>query len=151
MSALSPLLDKKICVVTGVGPGLGRQTALALAANGGSLVLAARTESFLEEVAAEIGLDHALVVPTNIVKADECHRLIDRTVDHYGRVDCLVNCAFRPDVFAPFEEADLTVWRKISEVNLWGSLELAKAVAAVMKEQRGGSIVFVNSLVVCTT
>ena len=151
MSATSPLLDKKVCIVTGVGPGLGRQTALSVAANGGSLVLAARTESFLEEVAAEIGSDRALAVPTNIAKADQCQRLIDRTVDHYGRVDCLVNCAFRPDVFTPFEEADLAVWRKISEVNLWGSLELAKAVAPVMKEQGGGSIVFVNSMVVRKT
>jgi NAD(P)-dependent dehydrogenase (short-subunit alcohol dehydrogenase family) len=72
-------------------------------------------------------------------------------VDHFGRVDCLVNCAFRPDVFQPFEEADLAVWRKISEVNLWGAMELAQAVAPVMKDQGGGSIVFVNSMVVRKT
>ena len=145
MSA-SSLLDKKVCVVAGVGSGLGRQTALALAANGGSLVLAARTESYLEEVAAEIG--DALVVPTNIVKRDECERLVQRAVDRFGRIDCLVNCAFRPDVFQPFEDADLSVWRKIAEVNVWGAMELVQAFVPVMKDQGGGSIVLVNSMVV---
>jgi NAD(P)-dependent dehydrogenase (short-subunit alcohol dehydrogenase family) len=142
------LLDKKVCIVTGVGPGLGRQTALALAAHGAQVVVAARTESFLGEVVGEIGVGRALAVPTNIVKADECQRLMERTVDEYGRVDCLVNCAFRPDVFQPFESVDLTLWRKIADVNLWGGLQLAQAAVPVMKEQGGGSIVFVNSMVV---
>lgn len=144
------LLDGKVVIVTGVGPGLGRQVALAAAVEGAAVVLAARTEAFLDEVAAGITDKggRALAVPTNIVDPEQCQRLVDRTVDGFGHVDCLVNSAFRPDVFKRFDEVDLKVWRKLFEVNTFGALQLAQAVVPPMKAQGGGSIVFVGSMVV---
>jgi NAD(P)-dependent dehydrogenase (short-subunit alcohol dehydrogenase family) len=68
-------------------------------------------------------------------------------VETFGRIDCLVNSAFRPDVFRSFEDVDLDAWRKIFEVNVFGSLGLTKAVLPQMKAQGGGSIVFINSMV----
>ena len=74
--AAAGLLAGKVCVVSGVGPGLGRQAARALAAHGGDVVLAARREANLEEVLGEVTAlgARALAVPTNIVDADACAR-----------------------------------------------------------------------------
>jgi len=140
--ATSGLLAGKVCVVSGVGPGLGRQAARALAAQGADLVLAARRQANLDEVAAELhdlGA-RAITVPTNIVDADACVRLMDAAAEEYGGVDVLVNNAFRPDVFQGFEEVDLAVWRKIMDVNVFGSLQMTRAAVPQMRRRGGGSV-----------
>ena len=147
--ATSGLLAGKVCVVSGVGPGLGRQAARALAAQGADLVLAARRQANLEEVAAELhdlGA-RAITVPTNIVDADACVRLMDAAAEEYGGVDVLVNNAFRPDVFQGFEDVDLAVWRKIMDVNVFGSLQMTRAALPQMRRRGGGSVVMVASMV----
>ena len=77
-AAESGLLSGKVCVVSGVGPGLGRQAARALAAHGADLVLAARRQSTLDDVLAEVeGMGaRAIAVPTNITDAEACARLM---------------------------------------------------------------------------
>jgi NAD(P)-dependent dehydrogenase (short-subunit alcohol dehydrogenase family) len=143
------LLKDKVAIVSGVGPGLGREIARAFAREGAAVVLGARTETFLKEVAGEIEATggRALVVPTDITSVEQCAALAAAAVEGFGRIDCLVNSAFRPDVFQMFEDVDLTAWRKIFEVNVFGSLQLTKAVIPQMKQQGGGSIVFINSMV----
>lgn len=83
------LLAGSVVVVSGVGPGLGRSIALRCARNGADLVLAARTESKLDEVAEQVrGLGRrALTVPTDITDADSAATLRDAAVAEYGRVD----------------------------------------------------------------
>jgi NAD(P)-dependent dehydrogenase (short-subunit alcohol dehydrogenase family) len=144
------LLEDKIAIISGVGPGLGRRLALAFAREGAAVVLGARTESFLKEVAGEIEAagGRALPVATNIVDTEQCAAIVEAAVATYGRVDCLVNSAFRPDVFQRFEDVDLAKWRKIFDVNVFGTLQLTKAVLPAMKAQGGGSIVFINSMIV---
>jgi NAD(P)-dependent dehydrogenase (short-subunit alcohol dehydrogenase family) len=143
------LLSDRVCVVAGVGTGLGREVALALAGQGATVVLGARTEGFLDEVAAEINDagGTARAVPTNVADQAQCDRLAAAAVDEFGQVDALVNCAYRTDVFQTFEDVDLDKWRKIMEVNLFGALQLAKAVVPAMKRRGKGSIVFVSSMV----
>jgi NAD(P)-dependent dehydrogenase (short-subunit alcohol dehydrogenase family) len=140
------LLKDKVAIVSGVGPGLGQAIARTVAREGAKVVLAARNEAFLKEVADTI--DGALVVPTDIADADQCARLVERTVDHFGRVDVLANCAFRMDPLKRFEDVDLAVWRELFDVNVFGTLQLTQAAVAPMKERGGGSVVFVNSMVV---
>jgi NAD(P)-dependent dehydrogenase (short-subunit alcohol dehydrogenase family) len=144
------LLEGKVAVVSGVGPGLGKEIALALARDGASVVLGARTESYLEEVAAEIERNggRALHVPTDITNADQCRRLVQTALDGFGRIDALVNNAFVPDAFERFEDVDLEKWRRIFDVNVFGTLQLTKEVVAPMKAKGAGSIVFINSMVV---
>jgi NAD(P)-dependent dehydrogenase (short-subunit alcohol dehydrogenase family) len=144
------LLTDKVIIVSGVGPGLGRETALACAREGAAVVLGARTASVLEEAAATIrdGGGRALAVPTDVTDTEQCRRLVEATVAEFGRVDCLVNSAYRPGVFKKFEYADLQDWRAVFEVNVWGSLQLTQAVIPQMRLQGGGSIVFVNSMIV---
>lgn len=136
------LLDGKTCVVSGVGPGMGQATAKALAREGGRVFLAARSKAFLDEVAGEIG-DQAVVFPTDITDRAQCDALVEAA----GPIDVLVNSAFKPDVFQPFVRVDLEEYRSIFEVNVFGTLQLTQAAVPAMKD-RGGSIVFVNSMVV---
>jgi NAD(P)-dependent dehydrogenase (short-subunit alcohol dehydrogenase family) len=145
----STLLAGKVCVVSGVGPGLGRQAARALARHGADLVLAARRQANLDEVAADVRAvgARAITVPTNIVEAEACARLMEAATETFGGVDVLVNNAFRPDVFQGFEEVDLTLWRKIMDVNVFGSLQMTRAALPFMRRRGGGSVVMVASMV----
>jgi NAD(P)-dependent dehydrogenase (short-subunit alcohol dehydrogenase family) len=143
------LLSGKVCIVSGVGPGLGRQAARALAAHGADLVLAARRQSSLEDVQTEVqdmGA-RAIVVPTNITDPEACARAVAAAVEGFGGVDVLVNNAFRFGSFDSFEEVDLAVWRKVMDTNLFGSLQMTRAVLPAMRERGGGSVVMVASMV----
>jgi NAD(P)-dependent dehydrogenase (short-subunit alcohol dehydrogenase family) len=143
------LLAGKVCVVSGVGPGLGRQAARALAVHGADVVLAARREANLEEVLGEVTAlgARALAVPTNIVDPDACAALMAAAADEFGGIDVVVNNAFRSDVFQSFEDVDLGIWRKIMEVNLFGSLQMTKAALPHLRKRGGGSVVNVASMV----
>jgi NAD(P)-dependent dehydrogenase (short-subunit alcohol dehydrogenase family) len=142
------LLENRIAIVSGIGPGMGRDISLACAREGAHVVLAARGADKLEQVAAEIRKAgrRALCVPTDIGKPEDCARLVDVAKKEFGRVDVLVNNAFKGPSFKPFESEDLNAWREVFDVNVFGSLALSQAVVPLMKEQGGGSIVFVNSM-----
>ncbi|HEY5245664.1 MAG TPA: SDR family oxidoreductase [Acidimicrobiales bacterium] len=142
------LLDGKVCVVSGVGPGLGRRAAVALATHGAAVVLAARRQSTLDDVAAEIDALGGRVcsMPTDITEPDQCERLIAFAAAELGGVDVLVNNAFRYDAFKTFEDVDLSIWRKIVDTNLFGSLQLTKAALPSMRSRGGGSVVMVASM-----
>lgn len=144
------LLSGKVCVVSGVGPGLGRQAARALAAHGATLVLGARRQSSLDEVLSEVeGLGaQAIAVPTDITDPDQCARVMASATEAFGGIDVLVNNAFRFDAFKTFEDVDLAIWRKIMDTNLFGSLQMTRAALPSMRERGGGSVVMVASMVV---
>jgi NAD(P)-dependent dehydrogenase (short-subunit alcohol dehydrogenase family) len=146
------LLDGKVAIVSGVGPGLGQANARALAREGATVVLAARNADYLAQVEAEIAEagGRALAVPTNLVEPEQVAALVARTLDEYGQLDVLVNNAFRMDTFQPFEAVDLAKWRKIFEVNVWGALGLTQACLPALKDAAGrrgdASIVFIISM-----
>jgi NAD(P)-dependent dehydrogenase (short-subunit alcohol dehydrogenase family) len=144
------LLKDKVGIVSGVGPGLGRAIALAFVREGAAVVLGARTESYLDTVRGEIEAlgGRVATAATDITDTAQCQRLVDTALDSFGHIDVLVHNAFAPDVFEPFESVDLDAWRHIMDVNLFGSLQLTKAVIPTMKAHGGGSIVFVNSMIV---
>ncbi len=150
---MSLLLDGKVVIVSGVGPGLGQANARALAREGATVVLAARNADYLAAVEQEIngsGTGRALAVPTNLVDADQVGALVDRTVNEFGRLDALVNNAFRMDTFQPFEQVDLVKWRKIFDVNVWGTLGLTQACVPHLKKaaasEGDASVVFIISM-----
>jgi NAD(P)-dependent dehydrogenase (short-subunit alcohol dehydrogenase family) len=142
------LLKDRVVIVSGIGPGMGRDISLACAREGAHLVLAARGPDKLESLAAELRAlgRRSLPVPTDIAQPDDCRRLVEAAHAEFGRIDVLVNNAFKGGLEPTIEEADLEEWRKIFDVNVFGSIRLSKAVIPHMKAQGGGSIVFVNSM-----
>lgn len=144
------ILEDKVVIVSGIGPGLGQELALGAGREGARVVLAARTESFCQQVAKQVEAQFSaetLVVATDISERAQCARLVEATVDRFGRVDALINSAYTPGTMALFEQADLSDWRQIMDVNLFGSLGLSQEVVPHMKAAGGGSIVMVNTMV----
>jgi NAD(P)-dependent dehydrogenase (short-subunit alcohol dehydrogenase family) len=142
------LLAGKVCVVSGVGPGLGRQAALLLASHGADVVLAARRQATLDAVASEVDAigSRVVTVPTDITDVEQCERIMEVATTELGGVDVLVNNAFRFDVFRTFEDVDLTAWRKIIDTNVFGSLQMTRAALPSMRRRGGGSVVMVASM-----
>lgn len=145
------LLEGKVSIISGIGPGLGQELAYVFAREGSDVVLAARTRSKLEEVAAVIAERwperRVLVVPTDIADKAQTKRLVDATVAEFGRVDALVNSAFVPPNFTMFDEADFDDWKRAYDVTVFGTLQLTQDVIKPMKAAGKGSIVFVNSMI----
>ncbi|MCF8588485.1 SDR family oxidoreductase [Gordonia liuliyuniae] len=143
------LLTDKVVVVSGVGPGLGRSLCLRAAANGAKVVLAARTESRLNDVAVQVrdlGAQ-ALVVPTDITDDDAVERLVRRTVDEFGRADVLVNNAFAMPSMKPLGRTDFEQIETSLNLTVVGTLRVIKAFTSTLAESRG-SIVNINSMVI---
>jgi NAD(P)-dependent dehydrogenase (short-subunit alcohol dehydrogenase family) len=139
------LLQDKVVVVSGIGPGLGQAIALRAAAQGADLVLAARTASRLEEVAKQVDAlgRRAICVPHDINADPE--PLIEAAEGQFGRIDVLVNNAFAMPTMRELGTVDLDAVRQSFETNVIGTLRLTRAVSKRMSG--GGSIVMVNSAV----
>lgn len=144
------LLKDKVTIVSGVGPGMGSELALLAAQEGAKVVISARTESNLKESEKAIdalGLEtQMLSVVTDITDAQQCKALVDKTVEKFGRIDCLFNNAFHPGSFDSVEFSNFAGWREALDVNLFGSLTMSQKVIPVMKKNGGGSIVMVNTM-----
>ncbi len=142
------LLQGKIAIVSGVGPGLGRAVSIALAEQGADVVLAARTESRLDEVAAEVRNlgQRALTVPTDMTNADEARNLIERAVSEFGKVDVLINNAAKNEPFTTVVDSSPEEWRACLDDNVMGHMQTCKYVAPHMIKQRSGSIINISSM-----
>jgi NAD(P)-dependent dehydrogenase (short-subunit alcohol dehydrogenase family) len=142
------LLEGKVALVSGIGPGMGRDISLRLAEHGADIVLGARTIEKCEAVAKEVEDlgRRALAVRLDITDAASCAEAVGAAMAALGHIDILVNNAFDDGDHLPFERADLDRWRATMETNFFGTLQLTHAVVPVMKGQGDGRIVMVNSM-----
>ena len=137
-------IKDKIVIVTGASEGIGAAVAKLLAARGAKVVLAARKADVLKKMAAE--LPGSLAVPTDMRKPDEIAALIKKTVEHFGRIDLLINNAGQAQ-YGPVEKVDLAGYQSIIELNVYGPLRAMQAVIPQMRRQGGGLILNVSSMV----
>lgn len=142
------LLPDKVVVVCGVGPGLGRAIALQSARAGADLVLAARTETRLDEVAKEVtGLGRRpVVVPTDIRDDGSAARLAEAALDAFGRVDALVNNAFAIPPIIDLADVDVDAVRAGFETSAVAALRMTRLFTSALAAS-GGSVVMINSAV----
>lgn len=142
------LLESRTAIVSGIGPGMGRDISLALAEQGADVVLGARTLAKCEAVAAEVEAlgRRAVPVELDITDADSCRAAAARCVDELGGISILVNNAYHGGDNTRFEDADLERWRRTTDVNLFGTLQMTQAVVPAMKEAGDGRIVMVNTM-----
>ncbi|MDR7169113.1 NAD(P)-dependent dehydrogenase (short-subunit alcohol dehydrogenase family) [Nocardia kruczakiae] len=143
-----PLLEGKVVVLSGVGPGLGRALGAEAARMGADLVLVSRTERRLEKM-AEVVRSHgrkALVVPTDITDEEQRTALVERALAEFGRVDCLINNAFAIPPMEPITGIELDALRTANETNVFAPLRLSTLFADALAATRG-SIIMLNSCV----
>jgi NAD(P)-dependent dehydrogenase (short-subunit alcohol dehydrogenase family) len=142
------LLEGKVAIVSGIGPGLGRDISLRLAEQGADVVLGARRTEKSEEVAEEVRAlgRRAEVVSLDITDAAACEAAAARAVAAFGGLDILVNNAFHDGNRKAFLDAPLEEWRQTMDVNFWGTLQMTRAAVPAMIERGGGRIVMVNTM-----
>jgi len=140
------LLEDKVMVVSGVGPGLGREIAAAAVREGASVMLGARREENLKSTADALDPSGERVAwhRTDITDPDQCRGLVDAAAERFGRLDSVVNCAALDTAFGGLEDTDFDIWRATFETNVFGSLGVCRAAIPHLKE-RGGAIVFIGS------
>jgi len=139
-------LGGKVIIVTGASDGIGRELALQLGAQGALVVLTARREQVLEEVAANIRSTggHALVVPADLCQATQIAHLVERTVQEFGHIDVLINVAGM-GWYDWMEEVTSEELQQQYQTNVIGMADLIRQVVPMMKQQRSGQIVNFSS------
>ena len=146
------LLEGRVAIISGIGPGMGRDAALACSKEGASVVLAARTPSKVESVADEVrslgGV--ALAIPTDVTNLDQIDALIEATLAEFGSIDVLVNNAFSQPPFATLEDMELDSWYASLEINCTSALKMSRAVLPAMRSQGQGSIVNISTMSIRT-
>ena len=142
------MLEGTVALVSGIGPGMGRDISLALAAQGADLVLGARSEKRTAAVAAEVEAmgRSAIAVTCDITAREDCDRIVAAARDRFGRLDVLVNNAFQGGNDTTFAESDLADWRTTMDVNLFGTLELTQAALPLLTERDDSRIVMINTM-----
>ena len=124
------LLDGKVALVSGAGPGLGRDIAGLRSPGCDGRGGGPHRGQGRGHRRRDRGLGaKALALRLDVCDADSCRGTVERVVDTFGRLDILVNNAFTP-VIARFADADLDDWRRTMDVNLFGTLQLTQACVA---------------------
>jgi short-subunit dehydrogenase len=139
-------LDQQVVVVTGASQGIGRETALEMAARGASIVVAARNQEALDQLAAQgerLGGRMEPVV-TDVAEYDQVERLGQRAEQRFGRIDTWVNNA-AVSIYASVEQMDADEMVRLVQVNLLGQMFGSKVAVAHMKPKAQGVIVNVGS------
>jgi NAD(P)-dependent dehydrogenase (short-subunit alcohol dehydrogenase family) len=135
-------------LIVGGGRGLGKTVALTLARAGYAVVIAARTQSQIEQVAAEAPALNAgaLAVVADATQPAQVERLVSAAIEQYGQIDVLVNCAGEALIKPTVENSD-SDWQRIISSNLTSVFLTCRAVMPHMMQRRAGHIVNIASRV----
>jgi NAD(P)-dependent dehydrogenase (short-subunit alcohol dehydrogenase family) len=138
-----PRLDDKVAIITGASSGIGKSTAQAFSNAGAKIVLAARSESGLNQTAETLA-GESLVVPTDVMQESDCQELVDKTLEKYGSINILVNAAGIIRM-GTIETTTVEDWDVMFNINVRSVFYLIHIAVPYLKKTRG-SIVNVSSV-----
>ena len=140
-------LRDKVAIITGASAGIGAAAARALAAEGCDLVLTARRESRLEELAGEIGVDsvRVLPVPGDAREEETARRVVDVSVREFGRIDILVNNA-GIGIYKDLVETSAEEYDELMDTNVRSTFLFSRHVVPHMLERGEGTLLMVSSM-----
>jgi 3-oxoacyl-[acyl-carrier protein] reductase len=139
-----PNLTGKVAIITGSTKGIGLAIAERMINEGASVVVSSRTGSDIEAITDRLG-DRAVGIVCDVADPEACQRLVDETVERFGRLDVLVNNAGL-GVFKPITEMSIEEWRLQIDVNLGGVFYCSKAALPHLSASGDGYIVNIGSL-----
>jgi len=148
MSNLFDITDK-VAIITGASRGIGQSIAEEFAKAGAKVVVSSRKQDGVDAVAEQIISDgrQAIGIAAHNGDKEALYNLVEKTVEHFGTVDIIVNNAATNPHFGTVLDAEDSYWQKTLEVNVMGNVWLSQAVVKVMKENGGGKIINVASIV----
>lgn len=139
-------MKDKVIIITGASSGIGRALAEQFCGLKAKLVIAARTQDVLDSLAIELkgsGCE-VLAVKTDVSLETDCRNLIDEAVNRFGGVDVLINNA-GISMRALFEETELSVVKKVMDINFWGAVYCTKFALPYLLQSKG-SVAGVSSI-----
>ena len=139
-------MKNKLVIITGASSGIGKACAEKFAQEGANLVLAARSADKLSEVAENIARYGVQVLPvvTDVTREEDCKNLVEKALIKFGKIDVLVNNA-GISMRASFSDLDISVLKKVMDVNFWGTVYCTRYAIASLLENKG-SVVGVSSI-----
>ena len=145
MTSLS--LAGKVALVTGGSRGIGKASAVGLARAGADVVVASRKLSDLEKVAEEIRSigRRGLAIPAHLGRIEDIRNLVFKAEQEFGKIDILVNNAAANPAMESAMDVGEGTWDVIMNLNLKSVFFLAQAVARIMREHGGGSVINISS------
>ena len=140
-------LSDRVVAITGASSGIGAATALAFAARGAAVALAARRAERIEELAERIAAEggRAVAIETDVGDEASARAFVEGAAEQLGRLDVLVNNA-GVMLLGPVEGADTEHWRRMIDVNCLGLLYCTHAALPIMRERQSGHVVNVSSV-----
>ncbi|WP_442599004.1 SDR family oxidoreductase [Neobacillus sp. D3-1R] len=140
------MVKDQVSIVTGASRGIGKEIALKLAEQGAKLTLVGSSEEIHQSAKDlnEQGFTEVMAVQADVANEEDMKKVINATLDKYGKIDILVNNA-GIGFFKLTEDVTVEEWSKLFEVNVQGVFIAAKAVLPHMKERKTGTIITISS------
>ena len=141
-------LHTKVALVTGASKGIGRAIAVSLAGQGAAVVLTARSQDLLDQVAQQVNAvgGEALVIPTDLADEKAVCAMLDQATKHYGRLDIVVNNA--GIVYAgPLADTPTADWDRLMQINVRAPFIVCREALPWLKKSQPGYIVNISSVV----
>ena len=142
------ILENKVVIVTGAGPGMGQAMCRGAAREGARVVVSARSVPAIDAIVADIRAQggEAIAVRCDVGQVADCQALAQAALDQWGRIDGLVHSAYYHPDWSNLEAHSIEQLARVLDVVALGGIRMAQAVIPTMKAQRSGSIVNISTL-----
>ena len=141
-------LTGKVAIITGASKGIGEAMARGMAEFGATVVISSRKQAAVDAVAANFEKEgfKATGVECHVAKAEDREKLVNQTLEKFGRIDILINNAGTNPYFGPIAKMNMEAYQKTMDVNINAAMELSNLVYPHMKKQGKGSIIHISSI-----